>query len=240
MVDYKIYALIVAGGKGVRMGSKLAKQYLDLEGKPVLTRTIEVFDRFEGIDDIVVVVPEKDIEYCKRNIIDPFGFKKAIHITAGGHLRQDSVLQGLQLLKEKASSIQKSIVLIHDGVRPFIDHKIINECIEKAARHGACILGIQVADTIKKSDSRLFIEKTIDRENIFLAQTPQVFKFDLILNAFEYVQNQNIKFTDDASLMELIDQKVFIVQGLKSNIKLTTSDDLDFAKFLLSKQRVNQ
>jgi 2-C-methyl-D-erythritol 4-phosphate cytidylyltransferase len=217
-----VSAVIVAGGRSVRMGGKVKKQYLDLSGIPVLARTLMVFHACPGIDRIIIVIPEEDIPFCKKNILSRIQEKTPARIVAGGKERQQSVYKGLIAVEDKTS-----IVVIHDGVRPFITPEDISLCSEGARHFGACIMAVPVQETLKKTvPGKAYIEKTLDRKDTWLAQTPQAFSYPLILNAHETAVIEEFEGTDDASLVERIGQPVKIVSGSRFNIKITTPDDL--------------
>ncbi len=225
-------AIIVAGGKGLRMGSDTKKQYLKICDIPVLTKTLHVFDKCSFIHHLILVVPKEDTTYCKQQILDPYNFGKSVLITKGGNERQDSVFQGLKMAKKYVKSPNKAIVLIHDGVRPFISEQLIKNCVEKAITKGACIPGIKIVETIKKVKEGDLIQETVNREKFYTAQTPQAFKLSLLLHAYEHAQKNDFVGTDDASLVERMGTSVCIVEGLKTNIKITTPEDLVFAEYL--------
>ena len=239
MNPFRHIAIIVAGGKGQRMQSRQKKQYLELEKIPVLTRTITVFESHEKICDIILVVPEEDINFCREAILEPFGFTTPIHLIAGGISRQDSVFNGLKKACELSplfdrTRFDKTVVLIHDGVRPFIGKKIMDDCIEKAVIKGACIPAVKISDTVKKVVADQKIDRTLDRDFLYKAQTPQVFRLDLVLKAYSHAAATSFSGTDDASLMEHAGLPVFVADGSLFNIKLTTPEDLFLARFLLS------
>ncbi len=227
------FALIVAAGRGLRMGAKTKKQYLDLDGCPVLTRTLMIFERNHCISEIVLVIPKEDAEYCISHIIAPFGFKKKIHIVSGGLERQDSVMNGLKFLQKSENVQKESIVLIHDGVRPFINQEIIENCIQKATEHDACIPGLQITDTVKRVSPDLTILNTVDRERLYHAQTPQSFKLELIVKAYEHALKQSFAATDDASVVEYFGGRVHIIKGSIFNIKITKPEDLVLGESIL-------
>lgn len=208
------------------MGADIKKQYLCLDSIPVLTRTLMAFDSHADIDEIFLVIPQNDHDFCKNQVIAPYGFKKKIHMVSGGKQRQDSVLNGLEKLKEACAPDTDKIVLIHDGVRPFVGKDVISDCILGAQKNGACVPAVKITDTVKQVDEHLCIEKTIPRNQLYCVQTPQAFKLDLILSAFEYAQRTSFTGTDDASLVEYSGQKVMISKGSKFNIKITTPEDL--------------
>ncbi|MCK5310898.1 MAG: 2-C-methyl-D-erythritol 4-phosphate cytidylyltransferase, partial [Desulfobacteraceae bacterium] len=159
--------------------------------------------------------------------------KKDVCIIAGGKERHESVLKGINKIKTLSDNYDKDIILIHDGVRPFIDNSLINTCINGAVKFGACVPAIKIVDTIKKVSNN-FVTKTLDREYIYQIQTPQAFLLRIIINAMEHAQQKNFSGTDDASIVEFFGSKVAIVKGLKQNIKITTKEDIKFAKTYLS------
>jgi len=229
------FVIIVAAGMGVRMGSKTKKQYLCLEGIPLLSRTIMAFDTCDQVHEIVLVITKQDHEYCRKHIINPFGFNKKIHLVEGGKERQDSVLNGLKKVREEITDDKQTIVLIHDGVRPFVNQNIIQKCIQKTIEYGACIPAVKITDTVKQVRPDLIIQKTIDRQFLYIAQTPQTFKLDLILLAFDHAGKTCFSGTDDASLVEHLGEKVVIIKGSNLNIKITTQEDLVLGKHLLTR-----
>ncbi|MBU8909993.1 MAG: 2-C-methyl-D-erythritol 4-phosphate cytidylyltransferase [Desulfobacterales bacterium] len=233
MDELRHFVIIVAAGKGLRMGHNTKKQYLHLAGMPVLARTVMVFDQCEHIHEIILVIPKDDGGYCKTHIIDPYGFKKKIHLVEGGEERQHSVLSGLKLIRDKMNRDKEAIVMIHDGVRPFVNQNIIKDCILTAIEYGACIPAVKITDTVKEVLPDLVIQKTLNRENLYKAQTPQTFKLGLLLRAFEYAVKTSFQGTDDASLVEHLGHKVAIIKGSKLNIKITTPEDLVLGEHLL-------
>jgi len=232
MYQIQNFAIIVAAGKGLRMGSKIKKQYLNLEGIPILARTIMAFDNCDQINEIVLVIPKIDHDYCKKHIIDPFDFVKKIYLVEGGNKRQDSVLNGLNCVHDIMSLDKEVIVLIHDGVRPFVNQEMIENCIQNAIEYGACIPAVKITDTVKQLRCDLSIQKTINRQFLYTAQTPQTFKIDLILRAYKHAGKTGFYGTDDASLVEHLGDKVVIAKGSNRNIKITTKQDLVLGKFL--------
>jgi len=223
-----IAAIIVAAGKGLRMADPLRKQYLELEGLPILARTLTVFDACDLVDGIFLVIPAEDIEYCRANVLDPLSLTKSIQLISGGIKRQDSVYNGL-----KAVDRRYRIIVIHDGVRPFLNPEHLVRCIESAKKYGACILGVPAYDTLKRVDSSDRILDTLPRENVWLAQTPQAFHYDVIKEAHENARRDGYTGTDDASLVERTGERVKIINGSRNNIKITRPEDLAIAKYLL-------
>jgi 2-C-methyl-D-erythritol 4-phosphate cytidylyltransferase len=223
-----ISAIIVAAGKGRRMNHPTRKQYLDLAGRPVLAHSVMVFDTCELIDKIFLVVPKDDIEYCQKNIVPLMELKNGLNLVSGGEQRQNSVYNGLQAIDKKTDT-----VVVHDGVRPFIRPDELESCILGARKFGACILGIPAGDTIKYVDKSGFIEETLARDSIWLAQTPQAFKYECIMRAHEAARRDGYTGSDDATLVERLGTGVKIIAGSKNNIKITLREDLVIARAML-------
>ena len=230
-----VNAIIVAGGKGKRMNGMIRKQYLSLAGKPILCHTLQVFDTCRTIDSIFLVVPEDDIFYCRQRILPPVKLKKTVHLVSGGNDRQASVYNGLAAIERHANTTISpgDMVVIHDGVRPFVTPEQIDVCVRNAKTSGACILGIPVFDTLKCADALGYVDKTIQRDILWLAQTPQVFQYHIIMKAHQKAKQIGYHGTDDASLVEQIGQKVKILEGNRYNIKITNREDLDISEAIL-------
>ncbi len=208
------------------MGSKIKKQFMSFAGVPVIVHTLKKITSFPLIDGIILVVPEKDMDFCHDNILVPHGFDLQVTMVKGGRERQDSVKNGLLKIKKCTSFSGNVLVMIHDGVRPFADHLLMERCIKGAIEHhGACIPAIPVHDTLKKADDRGFVLNTISRDHLYQVQTPQVFDLDLIIGAYDHAEKNNFSGTDDASLVENSGSRVFMVKGSKKNIKITTRED---------------
>lgn len=222
----KVSAIVVAGGKGLRMKSEQKKQYIEIGKHPILAYTLLKIDRCKSIDRIYLVIPKEDVEFILNDIISRIKLKKRVNIVKGGKSRQESVYNGLNSIKDECD-----LIVIHDAVRPFVRIKDIEASILTAAKHRACILGVPVNDTIKKTDGEnLDIKGTIPRESLYYAQTPQVFEYSLLKEAHEAAVNNGIKGTDDASLVENLGVPVKIIEGRSTNIKITSSADLILAK----------
>jgi len=224
-----VSAIIVAAGKGTRMQDTQRKQYLSLAGLPILTRTLVVFDKCELVEQIVVVIPQDDFNFCRENILEPAGLAAKILLAPGGRRRQDSVFNGL-----KAVDPGCSIVAIHDGVRPFLQVDQLVECIEGARESGACIMGVPACETLKQVDASDHIIRTLKRDDVWLAQTPQTFHYDLIRNAHERARVEGYSATDDACLVERLGKAVKMVTGSRHNIKITIPEDLEMARYILA------
>ncbi len=212
------------------MESARRKQYLELDGTPILGRTLAVFDAFDLVGRIVLVVPEADRFFCREDLVPGLGLKKPIDIVAGGQTRQASVFNGLRAIDAQ----DDDLVAIHDAVRPFLQEKDFAACIHRAGETGACILGLRAFDTVKKTGPGGQIETTVDRASIWLAQTPQVFRYRLILDAHVLARQEGVAGTDDAALLERAGRDVWILPGSRLNIKITTSEDLVLAKAILN------
>ena len=226
-----VAAVIVAAGKGVRMQEPLRKQYLSLAGLPILARTLLIFDDCDLVDHIYLVIPEDDLDFCRKKIISQVKVNRDIDLVSGGARRQDSVYNGLQKIDPNCS-----IVVIHDGVRPFVNNDQLIATIKGARKFGACILGVPAYDTLKQVDAGDNIVDTLQRDTIWLAQTPQTFRCDLIKKAHKKAREEGYRGTDDASLVERLGVPVKIIRGSRGNIKITHKEDLEIAQCLLASE----
>ena len=224
----KVWAIIVAAGQGRRLGDPVRKQYQVVAGLPVIAHTLRVFDACTIVDEMVLCVPREDIEFCREKLIKPANTTKNITLVPGGDSRQNSVFNGLQ-----AIDANDGIIVIHDGVRPFITPDQIAACVKGAEDYGACILGIPAFDTLKRVKDNDSIIETVDREGIWMAQTPQAFRSDLIIRAHRQARQKGHRATDDASLLERLGVDVKIIRGSRNNVKITDQDDLQLARTLL-------
>ncbi len=230
----KATAIILAAGIGKRMKSNRPKQYLALNGVPILTRTLSAFDDHPEINAIILVAADKDISFIHGSVLAGKKWKTNITVTAGGSRRQDSVLEGLKAARGLTGD--DDIVLVHDGVRPFVTRELITACISGAVEAGACIPGIPASDTLKRIDERDRVTATVARESIRLVQTPQAFLFRLLREGFEHAVAQNLSVTDDAGVIEAMGLPVKIVPGNPMNMKITTPEDLAVAEALLGNE----
>lgn len=219
--------VIVAAGTGSRMKKDINKQFIKLKNKEIVAHTIDKFYNSENIDDIVVVIREDEEEYFNKNIKEKYGFTN-IKVAHGGNERQDSVFNGIKMLKKECE-----VVLIHDGARPFVTDDIIKRSINKANEHNAIVVGVKVKDTIKVVSDNGNIVDTPNRSYLWAVQTPQVFKYDIITKAYEDAYNNNYYGTDDAMLVERIGYNVKMIEGSYNNIKITTQEDLEFGEQIL-------
>lgn len=219
-----VSVVIAAAGKGSRMGMNENKQYMEVLGKPVLARTIQKFEDCCRVNDIKVVANEADVGFCKENIIKRYGFRKVSEVVPGGPTRQQSVYNGLKRLPADCG-----IVLIHDGARPFVDARDIANCIDAAEEYGAAVVAVPVKDTVKRSGADGFVGETLDRSSLWYVQTPQGFRYGLIMEAHRKACEDGFAGTDDSVLAERLGYNVRIVHGSCYNIKITTKEDLVFA-----------
>lgn len=236
----KTAAVVLAAGQGKRMGSGTAKQYMLLDGKPVLYYALRAFEQ-SGTDTVILVTGKDEIEYCKKEIVEFYGFKKVKAVVPGGKERYHSVASGLRALKEMEDGTE--IVLIHDGARPFVTPDIIHKLIEETGEKEACVIGTPVKDTIKIADDEGCCAQTPPRNKVWAVQTPQAFKYTLVAEAYEELLQseeellrQGVLITDDAMVVEhMTDSKVFLVGGDYTNIKITTPEDLVICEAFLKK-----
>lgn len=213
-------AVIVAAGKGKRMGTEISKQFLPLCGKEILAHTVEKFEKAACIRDIILVTGGDALQDV-RQMVQEYGWKKIISVTEGGKERQDSVFLGLQQVPQDTE-----IVLIHDGVRPFVTEEILERSIAAAKETGGCVAGVPAKDTIKVCDAEGFAIATPNRSNLRQIQTPQTFRRKEILAAYEKAKADGFLGTDDASVAEHSGFPVRVIMGSYSNIKITTKEDL--------------
>lgn len=222
----KVAAIIPAAGAGTRLTSKIQKPYIKICGKPILAHTLAAISRNKDITEILVSVGKDKLDKARKEIIERYNIKKA-RLVIGGEARGDSVYNALKVVSKDVD-----YVLIHDGIRPFITNELIKVLLKEVPRFKAVIAAVPVKPTLKIVGKNRFIENTPSRECFWEAQTPQVFKRDLIEKAYENARKNNIKATDDSSLVERLGVKPKIVMGSYSNIKITTKEDLGLAKIL--------
>ena len=222
MEKKRCVAIVLAAGQGRRMGTKIQKQYLLLNGKPVLYYSLNVFQKSEVIDEICIVTGAGDEDYCKREIVERYGITKVSQIIAGGAERYLSVWNALQVIGEDG------YVFIHDGARPFVDEEMLYRVYNQVVCHRACVVGMPVKDTIKISDENGFVKETPDRSRVWMVQTPQVFDMALVKRAYALLIEKNeTNVTDDAMVVEqMMKIPVKFVEGSYKNIKITTPVDL--------------
>jgi len=225
-------AIVLSAGQGKRMGASVQKQYIELDGKPVIYYTLKVFQDSEIIDDIVLVVGKDQVSYVKEEIVDGYGFTKVRTIVEGGKERYDSVWEGL-----KTIGVKDGYVFIHDGARLFVNEDILRRGYETVKQYRACVAGMPSKDTIKLVDEDTFASATPERKYVWAVQTPQIFETSLIKEAyFKIMQGDASGVTDDAMVVEqTMSVPVKLFEGSYENIKITTPEDLDIAKVFLRK-----
>lgn len=224
-------AIVLAGGQGRRMGTKVQKQYLHIQGKPVLYYSLCAFEQSEIIDEIILVAGAGQVDYVRREFVEAYGFRKVSGIVEGGKERYDSVWEGLKILRDK-NRPEKSYVFIHDSARPFVNETIIQRAYEGAEQYRACVVGVPSKDTIKLADKDGFAKETPDRNYVWIIQTPQVFETSLIVEAYSKMMGRKeIQATDDAMAVEReMHVPVRMIEGSYENIKITTPEDLEIAE----------
>lgn len=228
----KITAIVLAAGSGSRMKSKTKKQFMEIKGKPVIWYSLFEFEK-SRVDEIILVTGKEDIDYCKKEIVEKYNLKKIKNVVAGGSKRYESVYNGLK-------EVTGNIVLIHDGARPLINNEIIERSIEGTIKSDACVVGVPVKDTIKRADKEGYIIDTPNRSELWITQTPQSFKTDLVKMAYKKMKeelekgNTTLNITDDAMVVEeFTTNQVRFVQGDYKNIKVTTPEDIDIAELFI-------
>ena len=223
-----VVAVVPAAGLGTRMGGNTPKQYLTIGNLPLLVYSLQIFQELEEIGEVILSVPAADREYCWRKIVQPFGLEKVTKVVAGGARRQDSVRNGLAAISGRPDG-----VLVHDGVRPFIDQVMVRKVIDCAGKTGAAVVAMPIHDTVKRVDPSGIIQETLKREELWQIQTPQVFRYDWLVEAHQQAQEHQWDVTDDAALIERMGYPVSVVEGSCFNIKVTKPDDLVFGKAIL-------
>jgi 2-C-methyl-D-erythritol 4-phosphate cytidylyltransferase len=223
-------AIIPAAGRGSRVGFKTPKTFIDLGGRPLLAHTIAIFAASRRISLIQPVLPRTHIRRFRSGILDRYGWGVCRPAVAGGRERQDSVAAGLRALPEGIE-----YVVIHDGARPFATTALVERVLAAARRHGAALAAVPVHDTIKKVSPDLFLDGTVDRRALWLAQTPQAFSVGLLREAHAQARAVGLEATDDAALVEALGHAVRVVPGSRLNFKITTREDLALARLLVGR-----
>lgn len=231
----KFAAIVLSAGTGSRMKSDIPKQYMDLNGRPVIYYSLKAFEDSK-VDSIILVTGRDDIEYCRREIVEKYGFIKVKAIVEGGAERYDSVFEGLKAVNDC------DYVMIHDGARPMLDSNIIERAWKGAVEYKACVVGMPVKDTIRIVADDGTAISTPDRKSLWQIQTPQAFDYKLIYEAYSKVLadvkagKQQVNITDDAMLVECASPvKVHMAKGDYRNIKITTPEDIQVAEIFLKK-----
>ena len=223
-------AVIVSGGSGTRFGGDIPKQYRMVAGRPLLAWTVSRFEQASTIDQIVIVAAEEYLLYVNNQVVNPYRFQKVFKIVPGGKTRTESVWKGLASLP-----LATSYVAVHDAVRPLVKPSDINLTVVEAHNHRAALLGRPVTETIKRAREGM-VMGTVDRENLYLAETPQVFQYDLLMSAYRKGIDSGRPATDDAALVEAYGFKVRLVPSTGPNPKLTTADDWSFITMMLERE----
>lgn len=221
-ITLKAYAIIVAAGKGSRSGLNMPKQFFEVDGKPVLSYTIDKFRHTSIFNKIITVLPEENYDYWSAYTRNFYSDENVLFIK-GGSTRTISVYNALSTLDY---ANENDIVCIHDGVRPFVTDEIIHDSISTAKKYGSALTAVPITDTVKYVENNT-VKKTLDRNNIFAAQTPQTFKFGIIRNAYEKAISKSMEFTDDCSVAEYAGVNITVINGSKKNIKLTLPEDFE-------------
>ncbi len=224
----KYTAIVLAAGRGKRMNTAVHKQYLDIKGKPVLYYALHAFEQ-SSVDEIVLVVGKGETDYCRQEIVEKYGLKKVKKIVEGGKERYHSVYEGLK------AADHPDYVLIHDGARPFILKKTIEQTMQEVKKYQACVVAVPVKDTVKIADEEGYAKETPERKYVWAVQTPQVFSYPMIYDAYEKaLQQEDTSITDDAMVLEKVTgRKVRLIEGSYRNIKITTPEDLLIAECYL-------
>ncbi|MFQ5841487.1 MAG: 2-C-methyl-D-erythritol 4-phosphate cytidylyltransferase [Thermodesulfobacteriota bacterium] len=229
----KTDALIAAAGKGQRLRGRVKKQFIPLEGMPLLFYTLKTFEEFEGIESIYLVLDEADLEYCAGEIVQKYGLKKVSQLVPGGERRQDSVWNGLKAMEGRCD-----IVIVHDGARPFVSPEILKRLMAAMKDAQAVVTAIPALDTIKRVDGTGIVVDTLQRNTLFHIQTPQGFRYDLIQEAYKRALKEGIQGTDDAYFVERMGMPVKVIEGSSLNMKITTPEDIALAHYILQKGKV--
>jgi 2-C-methyl-D-erythritol 4-phosphate cytidylyltransferase len=224
----RVAAIIPAAGEGRRMGGAVPKQFLQIGGREILARTLAVFEACVAIDDVWVVVAAEQCALCQSTIVERYGLRKVRGVVAGGTTRQESVWHGLQQVAEAVG-----LVVVHDGVRPFVTELLLQQTLDHANRYGAAIAAVPLKDTLKRVSAAGTVEATVPREHLWRVQTPQAFQHALLRRAFQHAWQQGLQATDEAGLIEALGNAVRIVPGYEHNVKITTPDDLVFCEMFL-------
>lgn len=225
-------ALVPAAGRGLRMGGSVPKQFLAIGGQPLVLHSLRVLQASSTVDEIILAVPQDEMNYCLKEIVAKHRFTKVTKVVPGGHERQDSVRHALEAVHDDID-----VVLVHDAVRPFLTEQMVQEVVKTARARGAAIIALPVKDTVKQVGANQVIERTVDRQSLWLAQTPQAFRRDWLLAAHRKAHAEGVRATDDAYLIEWAGHPVSVVEGSGENIKVTRPEDMVIAEAILASRR---
>jgi 2-C-methyl-D-erythritol 4-phosphate cytidylyltransferase len=225
-------ALVPAAGRGLRMGGSVPKQFLALGGQPLVLHSLRVLQASSVIEEVILAVPQNEMDYCLKEIVAKHRFTKVTKVVPGGHERQDSVRHALEAVHDDVD-----VVLVHDAVRPFLTEQMVEGVVKAARAKGAAIIALPMKDTVKQVGADHVIERTVDRQALWLAQTPQAFRRDWLLAAHRKAHAEGIRATDDAYLIEWAGHPVCVVEGSGENIKVTRPEDMVIGEAILASQR---
>ncbi len=231
----RITVLVPAAGAGIRMGKGVRKQFLLLQGLPILAHTLARFEALPDVAEIIPIVPEEEMAHCLEKCVEARGIRKVKRVVPGGPHRQDSVYNGL-----KAVDPATDYVMVHDGVRPLITEDLVQALMGSVAGMDGAVLAVPAKDTLKEVGDDLTVTKTLDRRRCYLVQTPQVFGYRVLRNAFEKAYVDGYYGTDDASLVERCGGRIRVAMGSYVNIKITTPEDMILAEALLRKEAMER
>lgn len=226
-----VEAIVPSAGVGKRFSQKIKKPFFKLEGVPIFIRTLQGLSSSELIKNIILVIEKDERERC-ISLVRRYRLTKVREVIVGGMRRSDSVYNGLKHIQKNTK-----LVLIHDGVRPFVDADMVKKVLDSAKRYGSAILAIPATSTVKEVDSRRYVLSTPKRERFWFSQTPQVFKKDLIIEAYNKAKLNGFYSTDDSAYVEKAGYKVMIVEGSVLNLKITTKQDLLLAEAILKMKK---
>ncbi|HWF58790.1 MAG TPA: 2-C-methyl-D-erythritol 4-phosphate cytidylyltransferase [Nitrospira sp.] len=225
-------ALVPAAGRGLRMGGSVPKQFLALGGQPLILHSLRVLQASSIIEEVILAVPQHEMDYCLKEIVAKHRFTKVTKVVPGGHERQDSVRHALEAVHDDVD-----VVLVHDAVRPFLTEQMVERVVKAARDKGAAIIALPMKDTVKQVGADHVIVRTIDRQSLWLAQTPQAFRCDWLLAAHRKAHAEGVRATDDASLIEWAGHPVCVVEGSGENIKVTRPEDMVIGEAILASRR---
>jgi 2-C-methyl-D-erythritol 4-phosphate cytidylyltransferase len=234
-VIIRTVALVPAAGRGLRMGGPVPKQFLALGGEPLILHSLRVLQTSSVINEIILAVPQSEMDYCLKDIVARHHFTKVTKVVPGGHERQDSVRHALEAVHDDVG-----VVLVHDAVRPFLTERMVEGVVRSAREKGAAIIALPMKDTVKQVGADHVIERTVDRQSLWLAQTPQAFRRDWLLAAHRKAHAEGIRATDDAYLIEWAGHPVSVVEGSGENIKVTRPEDMVIGEAILASRTRNR
>ncbi len=236
--------IVLAGGSGSRMKSDVAKQFMMLKGKEILYYSLKTFQDNDNISDIILVARPEDMEYCRNNIVEKYGFTKVKKICGGGKERYNSVYNALCLVEELFKDVKNEVVVIHDGARPFVTGAMIDSSVDSMVLGSSCTVGVPVKDTIKvvyEFEGEIFGKETPDRNTLYQIQTPQTFRYELLRQGYErMLQDTKHNITDDTMLVEqYMGMGCKVIMGSYENLKITTPEDIEIAEKIVEKNLEN-